>query len=515
MNNVIKEFKHISNKVLCKNKPFYQQMLFYIKHDCHEIKPFWNSKIKKLSDSLWLPNVNEKTVSKQFYNEVVGNYKIKDNVNYKYSRKIRFYPNKHQIKLFQKCFGASRFIYNRGIEKLHNEWKTILDKAKMNGCLECNKKLRTKLFCKEHSDLKPEINFPLSLSKLRPMLMKSDKSLNDNEKWLKDVPYDTRQLVIRELIGNIKACLTNKSKGNIKFFKMTYRTKKDDKQIFHVDKRAIENLSIFKRRLKFKRNITVKTKKGKKKRKKIVSNKSKLYVRSKYKKYYNFKPTGNCIILKDNYNWYLLIPKDGNKEHKKSKYSSCSLDPGVRTFQTIYSPDGIIKKSELNDKINLLHKKIDLLKSLRSKTKSERTKNNIDLRCFKLRTKIKNSVNDLHWKLSNYLVKNYHLILLPTFHSQKMVKKRLLNQKVNRMFMTLSHFKFKMKLKHQCNKWQRELRIVDESYTSKTCGRCGKINHKLGSSKIYNCPSCKLKIDRDVNGARNIYLKNIGLDESL
>ena len=62
MNNVIKEFKHISNKVLCKNKQFYQQMLFYIKHDCHEIKPFWNSKIKKLSDSLWLPNVNEKKV---------------------------------------------------------------------------------------------------------------------------------------------------------------------------------------------------------------------------------------------------------------------------------------------------------------------------------------------------------------------------------------------------------------------------------------------------------------------
>ena len=27
---------------------------------------------------------------------------------------------------------------------------------------------------------------------------------------------------------------------------MTYRSKKDDKQIFHVDKRAIENLSIFK-----------------------------------------------------------------------------------------------------------------------------------------------------------------------------------------------------------------------------------------------------------------------------
>jgi len=58
------------------------------------------------------------------------------------------------------------------------------------------------------------------------------------------------------------------------------------------------------------------------------------------------------------------------------------------------------------------------------------------------------------------------------------------------MFMTLSHFKFKMKLKYQCDKWQRELRIVDESYISKICRRCSKINHKLGSSKVYNCPSC-------------------------
>jgi len=56
---------------------------------------------------------------------------------------------------------------------------------------------------------------------------------------------------------------------------------------------------------------------------------------------------------------------------------------------------------------------------------------------------------------------------------------------------------------------------VNESYTSKTCGRCGNINKELGSSKSYKCSKCHLEIDRDVNGARNIYLKNIGLDESL
>lgn len=52
------------------------------------------------------------------------------------------------------------------------------------------------------------------------------------------------------------------------------------------------------------------------------------------------------------------------------------------------------------------------------------------------------------------------------------------------------------------------LYIVDESYTSKTCGRCGNLNNKLGGNKIYKCTNCNLVIDRDINGARNILLKH-------
>ena len=48
---------------------------------------------------------------------------------------------------------------------------------------------------------------------------------------------------------------------------------------------------------------------------------------------------------------------------------------------------------------------------------------------------------------------------------------------------------------------------VNESYTSKTCTHCGCIND-VGSSKVYSCKSCNLVIDRDVNGARNIFIKH-------
>jgi putative transposase len=49
--------------------------------------------------------------------------------------------------------------------------------------------------------------------------------------------------------------------------------------------------------------------------------------------------------------------------------------------------------------------------------------------------------------------------------------------------------------------------LVDESYTSKTCGGCGRINHGLGKSKLFWCEQCGFRTDRDWNGARNIWLK--------
>ena len=46
-----------------------------------------------------------------------------------------------------------------------------------------------------------------------------------------------------------------------------------------------------------------------------------------------------------------------------------------------------------------------------------------------------------------------------------------------------------------------------EEYTSKTCEHCEQINDKLGGSKTFQCDLCKVKMDRDANGMRNILLK--------
>jgi len=51
-----------------------------------------------------------------------------------------------------------------------------------------------------------------------------------------------------------------------------------------------------------------------------------------------------------------------------------------------------------------------------------------------------------------------------------------------------------------------EVKIVTEEYTSKCC-RCGILSDNY-TNRIKSCSNCNLKIDRDINGSRNILIKN-------
>ena len=64
----------------------------------------------------------------------------------------------------------------------------------------------------------------------------------------------------------------------------------------------------------------------------------------------------------------------------------------------------------------------------------------------------------------------------------------------------------KEKLTFKAKEHNAVLHIVDEDYTSQTCGNCGELTKTR--SKTFECSTCKTIIDRDFNGARNILLKN-------
>lgn len=68
-------------------------------------------------------------------------------------------------------------------------------------------------------------------------------------------------------------------------------------------------------------------------------------------------------------------------------------------------------------------------------------------------------------------------------------------------------YQFKQRLIYKCQTKGNIYKEVDESYTSKTCSVCGSYDKDLGAKKVYNCTECGIKMDRDVNGCRGIYIK--------
>lgn len=382
-------------------------------------------------------------------------------------KKIRFYPNENQLELFNKCLGASRFFYNRAV--------SIIEETGVKG------------------------TGILNLKTLRPLVMQSDQDVKgSNMEWQMEVPYDTRQEAISDAITSYKSALTNLRNNNISHFSISFRCKKGHKsQCFKVNKRAfnLEDVSIFPARLKASKTLRV--------RKRDLA---------KLKDIGEVAHNFTVIRTRPDY-WYLCLPRTKNiPVYENATYKSVFLDPGVRTFQTFYSPEGVCGKigcTELTDRLKPLAARHDSLWSVMSKLKrGSRKRANILRRCAKLRRKIQNIVDDLHWRTISFLCDHFHNIFIPEFKVSEMVVGSPLGSKITRKMLQLSHGLFKQRLSCYAKTKHRNVFVVGEAYTTKTCGSCGGIKD-MNSLKTYDCPSCGCVMDRDIGAARNICLKLI------
>jgi len=212
--------------------------------------------------------------------------------------------------------------------------------------------------------------------------------------------------------------------------------------------------------------------------------------------------------MKDHYYFYYPVeisfyPENDRRNKSQVHFKSSndrkriiSLDPGVRKFMVGYDPNGkmiFIGEGSNKEIIPLLYDVDGMKGGVESKKK------------WRI---IKNRINEMHWKTISYLTRNYDTILLPEFRTSEMVKGKKLTRMTKRLMTMFSFYAFKEKLKFKCKSTNTKLYIVEEEYTSKTCTKCGKINN-IGSNERYKCKECGLEIDRDVNGNRNIMIKNI------
>lgn len=210
-------------------------------------------------------------------------------------------------------------------------------------------------------------------------------------------------------------------------------------------------------------------------------------------------PDGFCDgqLTLVNGQYHLIVPYKSTLQPADNQGEMVALDPGVRTFQTYYSPSSCGEiGSKCIGRIYRLCQHLDNLMSRKLWKPAE-----------KVRVKIKNLVNELHNQSINFLTKNYSTILIPAFETSQMVSKkagRKIKTKTARAMMTCSHYLFRTKLANKAKENGSEVVVVTEEYTSKTASWTGEIINVGSSKKI---TSQGITLDRDINGARGIFLK--------
>lgn len=308
---------------------------------------------------------------------------------------------------------------------------------------------------------------------LRSMLKEKKKSLIK----IYDTPTHILDSGIKLACISYKSAFTNFRNGNIRHFNIRFLKEKKDTHIMDIEKQYLGKDSICLRKL------------GKK-----LLNKSNI-------KYNEITKDCKLHYNKINDKFTLLVPEEVNKNIRTENNSFMSIDPGVRTFLTGLSDN---KHFEICNNIYRETKKLLL------KIDDIKNNNKCNLKVKKIRQKIKNKVDDLHWKSINYLMnQNKNTIIIGKWSTKNCIsKKGSLPKMIKRVCSSMRYYNFLQRLQYKCKINDVTLKIQNEAYTSKLCSKCGNLNKKLGSSKIFDCPKCKLNYDRDMNACRNILMKS-------
>jgi putative transposase len=452
------------------------------KLDTQPYKPFWNETSQLISKKIWLPQASD--VKKASWSSWDGYTKSMEQKSW-FTTKITIPKFDKNYKKFSKQIPVPRVNIKEKKKNIPNSCKTVKLQPTKDQERLLNKWLGDCRWTHNKaidSQLKTE-------NELKEAFI-TNKSLEKDQPWLANTPAALRYEVICHLARLYK------SNSSIK-----YRSKKDEQQSLPINNKSYKKVADG---FTFFSHFFVKEKVSP-----IIK------VRGELPDVLNY----DSLIVKDSMNeWYLKYPtivkcKDLLDDNQVPCKRICALDPGLRTFQTIYDLNGALIEIGAQDQekiLRLCFAADALFKKREDTTGKKRYKYRKSYQ--RIMAKINHLMDEIHNKVIKFLVLNYNLIYLPIFDNEKMFnnKAKLIKSPTVQNMTTWSHNKFMTKLKKKAYIIRHcKVYVSDEAYTSKTCTQCGKINYHLGANKAFKCTGCDLKIDRDFNGARNILIKNL------
>ena len=178
---------------------------------------------------------------------------------------------------------------------------------------------------------------------------------------------------------------------------------------------------------------------------------------------------------------------------------SCGIDLGLTHF-CILSSGEKVDNPRLRKKMLKRIKKANrrLAKARRDSKRREKRKRKL----AKLHAKVKDQRTDFLHKLTTRLVRENQTLAIEDLNVAGLIK----NRKLSRAIADAGWAKFKTLLAAKCNKYGRDLIIVDRWYpSSQICSCCGKSGgRKELNVREWECLYCNTFHDRDKNAATNL-----------
>ena len=357
--------------------------------------------------------------------------------------KIELAPNKCQMTLFRKHFGASRFAFNWALQKK-----------------------------KEAFDRKEKIPNNIELHRELNKLKGTDAL-----PWA----YDVSKVAFQSGLINCDRAFQNffnrckkKVKGKKGFPK--FKSKKNETQSFKLDgsiyltdKSHIKLPRIGKVKLKELDYIPIDTE--------IKS----VTISRKSSKWFV-----SCLVESD----IKMLPQTDKK---------VGIDLGIKTLATC--SDGIKYENPKALKFNLRKLKRKQRQLSRKKKGSQNYKKS-KLKLSKLHDRISNIRKDSLHKATTSIIQRNNVIVLENLKISNMLKNHCLAQAISDM----SANEFRRQLEYKARWYGREIIIADTFFpSSKTCSCCGWKNDNLTlKDRVFKCEICKNEIDRDLNASKNL-----------
>ena len=369
-------------------------------------------------------------------------------------RNVKLNPTTVQKKLLRQFESHARYTYNKAVEAV-------------NGGHKLNK-----------------------MSLRNAFVTAKDNPWIGKRPWLIETPKVIRQQAVFEAVKNFKAAFTNKANGNIEKFKMGYK-KKGRHNAQRPWTIGIEKA------VKIDDDGDL-----------VILPESVGVIRHFGKMPFEDNPEAECGIHRNaKGDYYLRVPVRVRPKPRRSVTRVVALDPGVRKFLTGYSPTddhGFYVGKRAATRIMQILVAIDQVSSELSSTLIDCTRRRrLRQKKMRLYADYKNVRDEFHWKLANMLSEQYDRILLPRLETAKLSMG--LTAKVAREMLAQSHGLFVQRLGDKCSERGVAFETPEEYYTTKTCGSCGKLVD-VGSAETFVC-RCGYVADRDLNAARNIYIR--------